>query len=125
VTKVVQRWFNAAYVAGEYPRKDFADAFPGFTRAAGDEARRDRKLMSNADIGARISDVTPTRSRVWIDVLSPNKRAVGVTARFELRFRTEGDLTRKVVVRGRLLMTRHQGSGWRIFAYDVSKSARA
>ena len=54
--------------------------------------------MSNAGIGERITDVTPTRSRIWIDVLSPSKRAVGVTARFELRFRTEGDSPANVVV---------------------------
>ena len=124
VTKVVQRWFNAAYVGGEYPRKDFKDAFPGFTSDAEREARHDRKLMSNAGIGDRISGVTPTRSRIWIDALSPRKRAVGVTARFELGFRTEGDYAHTVWVKGRLLMTRHPGSGWRIFAYDVSKAAK-
>ena len=47
ITPVVQRWFNAAYVGGDYPRKDFSDAFPGFTAGARAEARRDIELMSN------------------------------------------------------------------------------
>ena len=123
VTQTTQRWFNAAYIAGEYPRKNFSNAFPGFTRAARAEATRDRTLMSNAGVGQRITDVTPTRSRIWIDVLSPSKLAVGVTARFELRFRTRGDYAKNVVVRGRLLMTRGK-SGWQIFGYDVSKADR-
>jgi hypothetical protein len=123
VTETAQRWFNAAYIAGEYPRKNFSNAFPGFTRPARAEASRDRDLMSNAGVGDRITDVTATRSRIWVDVLAPRKRAVGVTARFELRFRTEGDYARNVVVRGRLFMT-HREAGWRIFGYDVSKADR-
>jgi hypothetical protein len=125
VTEVAQRWFNAAYVAGDYPRSDFKDAFPGFTTVAKARAHQDQNLLTNKKIGTKISDVTPTQSRLWIDVLAPHKHPVGVTARFELEFRTDGDLARKVKVHGRLLMTKHKGQGWRIFAYDVAKSSRA
>lgn len=125
VTAVVQRWFNAAYVAGEYPRSDFNDAFPGFTSGAKARAHGDQNLLSNKNIGSKVEDVTPTKSRLWIDVLAPNRHAVGVTTRFELAFTTAGDYARKVKVHGRLLMTRQPGKGWRIFAYDVSKSGRA
>ncbi len=125
VTQVAQRWFNAAYVAGDYPRSDFGDAFPGFTRRARADAERDKVLMTNKPIGSRIDGVTPTRSRVRIDVLSPKKRAVAVTARFRLGFRTEGDLVRDVTVQGRLLLTRQPGSGWKIFGYHVAKSSQA
>lgn len=124
ITEVVQGWFNAAYVGGEWPRTDFKDAYPGFTRRAADEARKDRTLMSNDGIGARIDEVTPTRSRVWLDVLAVRRAAVGVTARFELQFRTEGELTREVTVRGRLLLNRQDGQ-WRVFAYDVARGGRA
>jgi hypothetical protein len=125
VTKVAQRWFNAAYVGGDYPRSDFRDAFPGFTRGARADAERDKDLMTNKPIGSKIDSVTPTRSVLWIDVLSPNKRAVAVTARFRLGFRTDGDLARDVTVRGRLLLTRKSGSGWKIFGYHVAKSSQA
>jgi hypothetical protein len=125
VTAVVQRWFNAAYVGGDYPRSDFKDAFPGFTPGAKTRAHGDQDLLTNKSIGAKVEDVTPTKSRVWVDVLAPNKHAAGVTTRFQLEFKTEGDYARKVSVHGRLLMTRQPGKGWRIFAYDVSKSSKA
>ena len=81
--------------------------------------------MTNKLIGSKIDDVTPTRSRIWIDVLSPRKRAVAVTARFRLGFRTEGDLARNVTVRGRLLLTRQPGRlGWKIFGYHVARRLR-
>jgi len=121
VTPVVQRWFDAAYVGGDYPRKNFTDAFPGFTAGARSEAFRDRKLMSNRDIGDRIDGVTPRASRIWVDVLAVGKGPVAVTARFHLAFKTQGDLERKVNVRGRLMMTRSQ-TGWRIFGYRVAKN---
>jgi len=121
ITPVVQRWFDAAYVGGDYPRKDFNDAFPGFTAGARAEARRDLELMSNERIGTKISGVTPKTSRIALDVLAVRKHASAVTARFRLAFKTEGDLERRVGVRGRLLLTRTQ-TGWRIFAYHVAKS---
>lgn len=121
ITPVVQRWFNAAYVGGDYPRKNFSDAFPGFTAGARAEARRDKELMSNVRIGDRISGVTPKASRIALDVLAVRKHAAAVTARFRLAFKTQGDLVRRVGVRGRLLLTRSK-TGWRIFAYHVAKS---
>jgi hypothetical protein len=121
ITPVVQRWFNAAYVGGDYPRNDFSDAFPGFTAGARTEARHDLELMSNDSIGMRISGVTPKASEIALDVLAVRKKAVAVTARFRLAFKTQGDLERRVGVRGRLLLTRAK-PGWRIFAYHVAKS---
>jgi hypothetical protein len=123
VSAVVEGWFRAAY-GGSYPRSGFADAYPGFTTAARREARRDKKLMSNVGIGDRITGVTPTESRVHVDVLAARGHAAGVTARFLLRFRTEGDVTKHVRVQGRLLMSRSE-NGWRIFGYHVSRGARA
>jgi hypothetical protein len=121
ITPVVQRWFNAAYVGGDYPRNDFRDAFPGFTAGARTEARHDLELMSNDGIGMRISGVTPKASEIALDVLAVRKKAVAVTARFRLAFKTQGDLERRVGVRGRLLLTRAE-SGWRIFAYHVART---
>jgi hypothetical protein len=53
-------------------------------------------------------------------VLAVHGRAVGATARFVLRFRTEGKVARKIEVRGRLFLTPGP-DGWRIFGYDVTK----
>lgn len=122
VGPVVQKWFNAAY-GGSYPRSDFGDAFPGFTARAEREAKRDKVLLTNIGIGDRLTAVTPTESRIWLDVLAVRKKAVGVTARFLLKFKTEGDVEKHVRVKGRLMLNRHP-SGWRIFGYDVAKGAR-
>ena len=120
---VVDRWFDAAFVAGRYPRNDFHDAFPGFTSGARAEARHDRRLMSNQDIGRRISSVTDTQRRVRLDVLSVRRVAVALTARVVLEFRTDGKLHRRIRVAGRLYLTRdaRQKSGWSVFGYDITK----
>ncbi len=58
VAPVVDGWFEAAYLSGDYPRKDFAQAFPGFTKGAADDAKRDAALMTNKDIGGDIDSVS-------------------------------------------------------------------
>lgn len=123
VAKVVQRWWQAAYLGGTYPRTGFRDAFPGFTRGARAQARRDVRLMSNRDIGGRVDSVTQEVGKVRLDVLAVDGRAHAVTARFRLRFSTTGRAARTTVVRGRLFLTQRHGP-WRVFGYDVSKGAR-
>lgn len=120
VTRAVDDWFDAAFVEGEYPRNDFHDAFPGFTTGAKAEARRDRMLMSNQDIGRRIDAVQVSRRRLRIDVLAVRRKPVAVTARFGLDFATTGKVRKHLQVKGRLFLTRN-ASGWRIFGYDVTK----
>lgn len=122
VGAVVDGWTEAAYLGGDYPRRGFADSWPGFTRGAQDRARRDRALMSNQDIGDRIDGVRPRRSVVVADVLAPGGRPAAVTARVSLRFTTTGDLERTVRVQGRLFLTRVEGR-WKVFGYDVTKGA--
>jgi hypothetical protein len=117
---VVDGWIDAAYVGGDYPRRDFSDAWPGFTAGAQAEAHQDRALMSNEDIGDRIDGVEPYKSVVKLDVLAVKQHAVGVTARVYLGFGTTGDLEREVRVKGRLFLT-HTERGWHVFGYDVTK----
>ena len=120
VAHAVDAWFDAAYVAGDYPRNDFADAWPGFTTGAKADAQSDKALMSNQDIGSEIAGVEATARKVTVDVLAVKGKASGATARFVLKFRTDGDVQRKVEVRGRLFLT-PGAEGWRIFGYDVTK----
>ena len=124
VRDVVDEWFEAAYVGGDYPRNDFHDAFPGFSVGARAQARGDRRLMSNAEAGKRFESVRATRKRVRIDVLAVRRRPVGVTARFVLDFKVAskvaGKGVRKTEVRGRLFLT-HTDHGWRVFGYDVTR----
>jgi hypothetical protein len=116
----VDRWFDAAYVGGRYPREDFRDAFPGFTPGASASAHADRALMSNQPLGPRIDGVTATQRLVWVDVLPAGGRAAAATARFRLGFTTTGKTERSVVVRGRLFLTPGP-HGWKVFGYDVAK----
>lgn len=117
------RFLNAAYLAGDYPRADFRDSYPGFTGGAAKLARKDRALLTNQPIGERIDEVTPTRITVKVDLLAVNKHAVASTAHVELAFRTAGRVEKRVRVQGRLLLTKKDGR-WKIFAYDLSKGAR-
>jgi len=120
VGDVVDRWFDAAYVRGRYPRNDFHDAFPGFTVSARTQAHHDKALMTNQPLARRIDGVRATQRLVWIDVLPAGGRAAGATARFRLEFTTTGDVKKSVAVRGRLFLTPGP-DGWKVFGYDVAK----
>lgn len=117
------RFLNAAYLAGDYPRADFRDAYPGFTGGAAKVARKDRALLTNQPIGKRINKVTPTSIGVKVDLLAVNQHAVAATAHVALAFRTAGKVQKRVRVQGRLLLTKKDGR-WKIFGYDLSKGAR-
>jgi hypothetical protein len=120
VGDVVDGWIDAAYVGGDYPRRDFSDVWPGFTAGAQQEAHHDRALMSNEDVGDRIDGVELHKSTVKLDVLAVKQHPVGVTARVFIGFRTTGDVEREVRVKGRLFLT-PTDRGWRVFGYDVTK----
>lgn len=123
VVPVIDEWWEAAYLGGTWPRTTFGDAFPGFTQGATKEAKRDKDLLSNADIGATITTVTATKRDVRLDVIAPSGRIAGLTARIALDFETTGDQPHQVSVRGRLFLTRKEGT-WRIFGYDVRKAVK-
>ncbi|MEZ5097256.1 MAG: hypothetical protein R2731_14845 [Nocardioides sp.] len=121
VTGVVDGWLDAAYVGGDYPRSDFADAFPRFTADAAAGAQRDVRLLSNAEVGSRISGIMVKRRVVTVDLLATEGEARAATARVRLTFRTQGELEKKVTVAGRLFLTRGPAGRWRIFGYDLSE----
>lgn len=123
VGAVVDRWWEAAYLGGTYPRSSFPSAFPGFTDGAERRARDDKALLTNQTQGPRITSVTPLERSVALDVLATRGRARTVTARFVLRFETAGELAGTTTVRGRLFLL-HERGAWRVFGYDVAKGAR-
>ena len=122
VGKVVDRWWDAAYLGGTYPRSSFPSAFPGFTAAAEARARSDKALLTNQTKAPHIDAVTAKHRTVALDILATGKQARSVTAHFVLRFETSGEKTGTTAVRGRLFLTR-RGGAWRIFGYDVAKGA--
>lgn len=124
VGALVDAWWEAAYLDGDYPRGSFRKPFKGFTPGAQAKARRDKLLTTNRDVSEAITGVTPRRRALTLDVLAVDGTPRTVTARFKLRFDTDGARARKVTVRGRLFLTRRTGS-WRIFGYDIAKWSKA
>jgi hypothetical protein len=120
VTKTVDRWIDAAYVAGDYPRTDFSDAFAIFSKDAAALAKRDRGQMSNAKVGDRVDSVTAKRRRLRIDVLAHNGAAAGVTGRFVLVLDLDGEVRRTDRIAGNLYLT-YTGKKWQVFGYDVKR----
>lgn len=121
VGSVVDAWIDAAY-AGDYPRTDFSEAYPGFSPGAAKQASRD-SLMSNAAIGDRIDTVELTKRRVRVDILAVKRRAVGITARFVLAQDVAGEIKRSERIAGNLYLTYQRGD-WEVFAYDAKRGTR-
>ena len=123
VGAVVDDWFDAAYLGGDYPRTDFRTAWPGFTAGARRLAIREKDIMSNDRIGGQIDGVQAMVKTAQLDVLSPNRRPAAATARVRLVFRTSGEKAQRVAIRGRLLLTRTKGR-WRVFGFDMTRAVR-
>ena len=123
VGRVVDRWWDAAYLGGTYPRSSFPSAFPGFTAAAESRARADKALLTNQSRGPYVDSVTPRHKEVRLDVLATGRQARSVTAHFVLRFDSTGAKAGTTTVRGRLFLTRERGA-WRIFGYNVAKGSK-
>ncbi len=123
VSAIAVRWLTDAYVGGRYPRETFDNSFADFSRGARAAARHDLRVMTNADIGPGVGEVTPTKMDVKVDLLAVGKRAVGSTAHVFTTFRTDGRKKSRYRVSGRLLLTKDDGR-WTVFAYHVSKGGR-
>ncbi len=122
VAAVVDGWLDAAYVGGDYPRSDFSDAFAVFTKDAAALAKRDRRLLSNAEVGDRVDVVTAKTRKLRIDVLAHKGTAAGVTGRFVLVLDLDGRRTDRIA--GSLYLT-NTGGKWKVFGYDVKRGRAA
>jgi hypothetical protein len=123
VTAVVDRYLDAAWVAGPWPRTDFSAAFADFRPGiAADAAGRDLGLLTHHDVGAAISGVVVDERRLRIDVLAPRGDVGAVTARVDLVLTsTPVDAAAPpltTTVSGSLYLTR-SGQAWKVFGYDV------
>lgn len=120
VAEVVDGWLDAAYVAGDYPRSDFGDAFPGFTKGAAALATKQPSLMSNKAVGADVEEVTATRRVVRVDLLAPKGEVAAATAHVDLVIELDGAQAFTDAIRGRVLLTRSKG-GWQVFGFDIER----
>lgn len=125
VGSVLATYFDDAFLGGEYPRDDFDDAFATFSAGAAEQAKRDRDLLTNSTFGPTTDSVVARRQSAYLSVLAPAEVAAGVTARVALRFSVDrGEKPAKeITVKGRLMLTRTDDGGWKIFGYDLSQSA--
>jgi len=126
VGAVVRRYVDAAFLAGDYPRSDFDNAFSTFSSGAAAKARRDRGLLTNARLGPTTESVRAVRRTAYLSVLAPYDVAAGVTARVDLRFQVDrGDRpAQRVRLSGRLMLGRDKSNRWKVFGYDLARSER-
>lgn len=125
VGAVVDRWFEAAYLGGDYPRASFADSWPGWTPDARRLARRDKALTSNAALGRRTESVVGRNKKVRVDVLAHGGKPRAATARFLLLFDRDAQRTSRHRVQGRLMLVADRKGRWRVVGYDLKRSQRA
>lgn len=126
VAKVVDRWLQAAYVGGDYPRATStftAKSFPGFSKGTIAQAGKQMSLMSNATIAPQIDAVEVVSSDVHVDLLANNNYPVGAVARIRLVYDTTGDRESRQTVRGSLDMVPTETS-WAVFGFNITREEK-
>lgn len=124
VTSVVEHWSAGAF-EGDYPRTDFTGAFTGFTVGARALAAKPASLLSNVAVGGRLDSSRVAKRVVRVDVLAPQGKVAGATARVRLVVQlSAGSMDKTQVLTGRLLLT-PTAAGWRVFGFDVRRGEGA
>ncbi|MEU6136871.1 hypothetical protein [Nocardioides sp. NPDC047086] len=126
VAKAVDRWLQAAYVGGDYPRATStftAKSFPGFSKVAIAQAGKQMSLMSNATIAPHIDGVEVAASDIHVDLLANNNYPVGAVARVRLVYDTTGDRVARQTVRGTLDMVPTKTS-WAVFGFNITREEK-
>lgn len=126
VAKVVDRWLQAAYVGGDYPRPTStftAKSFPGFSKGTIAQAGKQMTQMSNATIAPHIDGVEVVASDVHVDLLANNNYPVGAVARVRLVYDTTGDRASRQTVRGTLDMVPTKTS-WAVFGFNITREEK-
>ena len=124
IAKPIERWMDAAYLTGTYPRERYtADDFPGWTGQAATLARHDQRVTTNAAVSRHIVGVVADRRSAGLYVFAVGGHTGGATARINLKMTAEKpDHTRTTfVVSGELYLTPDDGH-WRIFGYDLHRT---
>jgi hypothetical protein len=122
--RVVGAWMEGGF--GEQSAPDYAQAYATYTPRAGDLARQQRAVTTNAELGPDLVEVVPTRRVADVSVLAAGGRAVGANAEVLLVLvgaRADSSQT-ELVVRGELRLTPTL-DGWRIFGFDLTRSVGA
>jgi hypothetical protein len=124
VARTLSSYVDQAFLAGRYPRSDFADSFRSFTVGAAHRARSDQALLTNRPLGSSTLSVRAVHRTAYLSVLAPKQHPAGVTAAVDLTFVVDRGArpAQRVHLKGRLLLTRGHGGRWSIFGYSLSRS---
>lgn len=119
VGEVLSEYVVEAFL-GDFPRREFVQAFGSFTSGAARRAATDIDQLT----AARVQDataVTATRLDARLSFLVAARDVVGATAAVDFAFdATMADgSTRPVTLRGRLLLE-ESGGDWAVYGYDVA-----
>ena len=127
VGATLDRYFDAAYLGGTYPRTDFSTALSLFPANLATQAKHDTVLLTNAALGGSTQSVTAKVKTAYLSVFAPHNKPAGVSARINLVYvDNRGDQpAREVTVSGRLMLTPTKSGSWRIFGYSISRSTQS
>jgi hypothetical protein len=105
---------------GDFPRREFVQAFGSFTSGAARSAATDIDQLTAARV-QEATDVVATRLDARLSFLTLPRDVVGATAAVDFAFDAtmpDGS-TRPVSLQGRLLLE-EAGGDWSVFGYDVA-----
>ena len=103
---------------GDYPRDDFVGVLDSFTSGGARKAATDIDKVTGAGL-KNADEVEATRLEASISTFAPDQEAVGVSAHVDFAFDvTEGESTREVTLRGRLMLMPVDGE-WKIFGFQL------
>jgi hypothetical protein len=122
IGRAVGSWIQGGFLAGEYPRRNFAAAFHRWTHDAAASARRHQRFTSNATRGDDLTALVADKQQARVYLFTRQGHVGGATARVLLRLtaeRRDGTIVTSFV-KGNLYLTRGK-SGWRIFGYDLQR----
>lgn len=124
MSRPLRSWVDGAYLDASYPTSDFSAGFNSWTRDAATLGSRDRDITTNAKVGDSTVAVVADRQQFRLFVFATDGRVGGATARVNLKLilqREDGSLG-GVLVHGEVYLTRTDNA-WRIFGYDLSRTA--
>ncbi len=128
IAKPIQGWMDTAYLQGSFPRSGTASydkaTFGGWTQQAARLALHDRRVTTNAAISDKVVRVVADQRSARLFVFAFGGLTGGATARIHLKMTAEkkSGIRTSYVVAGQLLLTR-KANRWRIFGYDLHRTA--
>jgi len=118
IGEVLSEYVVEAFL-GDHPRTGFVDALDGFTDGAAGLAAGDLEVLTAAGV-ADLAAVRATRldSALSLYVVDGDPLGASAVVDFDFDATLADESTQRLILRGRLLLTRTR-DGWAVFGYDV------